>query len=237
MTIRQPTGLTTKFYAAAAFSVALGAAVLATSAPARADEDGVSLDKQIFGGILQGLGLRKDGEAINYQERAPLVIPPSRSLPPPEKGDAVLANNPAWPKDPDVVRRKRDVERERNRNVSDEREREQNPLRQDQLTPGGNPRTAAGQPQGAPNSPTPGDRFSATEMKQNQKGNMFGNMFRRDEPEIAKFTKEPPRAALTEPPPGYQTPSPDQPYGLSGKETAPKATDYKETHGTVDGGM
>ena len=51
---------------------------------------------------MEGLGLQQDGEAINYQERAPLVIPPSRALPPPEKADAVVANNPAWPKDPDV---------------------------------------------------------------------------------------------------------------------------------------
>ena len=34
---------------------------------------------------MEGIGLRKDGEAINYQERAPLVIPPGRALPPPEK--------------------------------------------------------------------------------------------------------------------------------------------------------
>ena len=52
---------------------------------------------------MEGLGLKRDGEAnINYQERAPLVIPPSRNLPPPERTDAAIANNPAWPKDPDV---------------------------------------------------------------------------------------------------------------------------------------
>ena len=45
------------------------------------------------------------------------------------KSDAALANNPAWPKDPDVARRKVEAEQERNRNVSEEREREQNPLR------------------------------------------------------------------------------------------------------------
>lgn len=233
MTIRQPTGLTTKLYASAAFSVALGIAMLATSLPARAADDEVPLDKKIMRGIMEGLGLRRDGEAINYQERAPLVIPPSRSLPPPEKSDAVLANNPAWPKDPDVSRRKLEAEQERNRNVSDEREREQNPLRPDQLTPGGNPRTAARRPQGAPNSATSGDRLSATEL--NQKGSIFSNMFGGKETDVAKFTKEPARASLTEPPPGYQTPSPDQPYGLSGKETAPKATDYVETHGLPDG--
>ena len=67
------------------------------------------------------------------------MIPPSRALPPPEKADAVVANNPAWPKDPDVSRRKAEAALERNRNISDEREREQNRLRPDQLTPGGSP--------------------------------------------------------------------------------------------------
>ena len=62
----------------------------------------------------KAIGLRKDGEAINYQERAPLVIPPNRTLPPPEKSDAVIANNPAWPKDPDVQRAKEEAARERN---------------------------------------------------------------------------------------------------------------------------
>ena len=86
---------------------------------------------------MEGLGFKRDGEAtINYQERAPLVLPPSRDLPPPEKSDAITANNPAWPKDPDVARRKAEAAAERDRNVSDEREREQNPLRPDQLTPG-----------------------------------------------------------------------------------------------------
>jgi hypothetical protein len=33
--------------------------------------------------------------------------------------------------------------------------------------------------------------------------------------EIGTFTKEPPRQALTGPPVGYQTPSPEQPYGVS----------------------
>ena len=42
-------------------------------------------------------------------------------------------------------------------------------------------------------------------------------MFGKDEEEVAKFTGEPPRASLTAPPPGYQTPSPDQPYGVNAK--------------------
>jgi hypothetical protein len=51
-------------------------------------------------------------------------------------------------------------------------------------------------------------------------------MFGKKKEEEAKFTSEPPRASLTDPPVGYQTPSPAQPYGLA-KGAAPKAaTDY-----------
>ena len=45
-------------------------------------------------------------------------------------------------------------------------------------------------------------------------------------PRSTRFTGEPPRTALTEPPAGYQTPSPDQPYGLGKEASKPKATDY-----------
>ena len=126
------------FSVSAAFGLALGAAALLLPGAARAADDEVSIDQKFMQSIMDGLGLKRDGEAtINYQERAPLVLPPSRELPPPEQVDAATANNPAWPKDPDVARRKAEAAAEKNRNVSDEREREQNPLRPDQLTPGG----------------------------------------------------------------------------------------------------
>jgi len=53
-------------------------------------------------------------------------------------------------------------------------------------------------------------------------------MFGGKKEETAKFTGEPPRSSLTDPPPGYQTPSPDQPYGL-GKAGPPKPTDSYTT--------
>jgi hypothetical protein len=49
-------------------------------------------------------------------------------------------------------------------------------------------------------------------------------MFDNKKEEQAKFTGEPPRSSLTEPPPGYQTPSPAQPYGLA-KGAPAKAAD------------
>jgi hypothetical protein len=234
MTTR-PTRPTTTFFAGAALSLALGAVLLATPLPARAADDDDSGSSSVFRGILEGLGLRKDGEAINYQERAPLVIPPSRALPPPETSDAVVVNNPAWPKDPDILRRKKQAAMERNRNISAERELEQNPLRQDQMTPGGNPRSVARRSYGESNIATPGDRLTAREL--NQKTSIWGDMFNSKDDEVAKFTHEPPRASLTAPPVGYQTPSPDQPYGLS-KETTKFRPHIPtpEDHGTVDSG-
>jgi len=234
MTVR-PTRLTTT-YAGAALSLMLGAALVASTLPARAAED-LPIDRKIFRGIIEGLGLQRDGEGINYQERAPLVIPPGRTLPPPENASAAV-NNPAWPKDPDVSRRKKEAELERDRNISEERELEQNPLRPDQLTPGGNPRTArtARRSSGDNNPATPGgDLLSAKEMNL-KSGGIFKNMFGGgDNEEVAKFTREPPRTALTEPPPGYQTPSPDQPYGLgknSTKYVPPKLEDRSTIEGT-----
>ena len=54
-------------------------------------------------------------------------------------------------------------------------------------------------------------------------------MFGKKKEEQAKFTGEPPRTSLTEPPAGYQTPSPDQPYGLAkGVAPAKAYNDYTD---------
>jgi hypothetical protein len=220
----------------AAFGCLLGAALLMPSTPARAgdNDDSVPIDTKIIRGILEGIGLRKDGEAISYGERAPLVLPQGRALPPPEKSDAVLAKNPAWPNDPDVARRKVEIEQERNRNISEEREHEQGRLSEKELTPGSHPKKQARTDDGY--RPGPDGYSNALSPSQlGYKGSIFGSMFGSKTDEVTSFTKEPPRAALTEPPPGYQTPSPDQPYGLSKASTTPKPNNYLETHGTVDG--
>jgi hypothetical protein len=220
--------LTNVFGASAVFALALGVGALLFPAPARAADDEDSIDKKFMRSIMEGLGLKRDGEAmINYRERSPLVIPPSRELPAPERGDAVTANNPAWPKDPDVERRRAQAAMERNRNISDEREREQNPLRPDQLTPGGKPKKKQARKDDGYESPPSGFGSQMLPSELGFKG--FGSIFSGKKEESAKFTGEPPRESLTDPPPGYQTPSPDQPYGL-GKAAAPKATDYYTTH-------
>jgi hypothetical protein len=217
------------FRGCAAGMLVFGAAAIAGSAPVRAADDEPTFDQKIMRGIMDGLGFKRDGEAgINYQERAPLVIPSSRDLAPPEQANA--ANNPAWPKDPDVERRKAAVATEKNRNVSDEREREQNPLRPDQLTPGarGKQKRQAARPDDGYQPPASGFGSQLPPSELGYKGSLYDAMFGKKKEEEARFTGEPPRSSLTEPPPGYQTPSPAQPYGLA-KGAAPKAAnDYQD---------
>jgi hypothetical protein len=68
------------------------------------------------------------------------------------------------------------------------------------------------------------------------KGGIFGNMFGRradDHPEA--FTGEAPRTSLIQPPSGYQTPSPTQPYALAKDKYKPKAVDSYTERGTTMG--
>ena len=65
---------------------------------------------------------------------------------------------------------------------------------------------------------------------------MFGlnSLFGKDKGDVAKFESEPPRTSLTEPPAGYRTPSPAQPYGLTQEKAAPKAMDIYSRQTPVD---
>lgn len=207
----------------------LALASLVATAPARAQDDGKSVDQRIFGSILNGLGLQSgdDGPGIDYHERAPLVIPPTKTLPPPENAQAAVSN-PAWPVDPDIKRRKEAAKRERNRNISDEREREQNPLRPDQL---GTATYRPGRDDGY-QSPASGFGNPMRPSELGYTGGLWNKMFGRGDEEAKRFTGEPSRAELTDPPPGYQTPSAAQPYGPE-KAGPPKPTNDYVTRGEL----
>jgi hypothetical protein len=212
--------------ACAVFALALAVGVMAAPQAARAGDENSSTDfyKATFGKLLNSFGFKSadDDTDIHYRERAPLVLPPSDKLPPPEKTSAV--RNPAWPKDPDVTRAKKIKKMEENRDVEAERMREENPLRPDQMTPGPHPRGVASRDTGSSVDPYASNVLSPSEL--GFKGTLFDTMFGGDKDNgySAKFTGEPPRTSLTEPPPGYQTPSPDQPFG-SASAPAPKAED------------
>ena len=209
---------------AAAAGLVLAAAMLAAPAPARAGDDDVPIDTKILRGILEGIGLQSDRkEMIDYHERPPLVIPGDKALPPPEKTDAVIANNPAWPKDPDVKRRKEYEKQAKKGVTSAEIEAWSRPLSPAELTPGGNPRTPPPRVKTSVPAGAEGQRLTPSEL--GYRGGLFDMFGSKRDAGTASFTGEPARTSLTEPPPGYQTPSPDQPYGQARADSAPKAAD------------
>ncbi len=225
----------------ATLAAVLAAAVLAVPTLARAADDDVPIDTKIMRSIMEGLGFKRaDQVGITYQERAPLVIPPNSDLPAPQNAGAAIANNPAWPKDPDIARAKVYRAQEANRNTTAEFEREKNPLRPDQIAPGATGQRTASRQTKQPDDPSGNVRNEDYRLTPSQLG-YHGGLFTweglfggKDEDANAKFTGEPKRTSLTEPPVGYQTPSPDQPYGLGKAAEAPKPTDAYTTHGTMD---
>jgi hypothetical protein len=214
---------------------ALIVAAASAPAPAAAGEE-KTIDQVVIDSFLRGIGLERDRPAtVEYHERAPLVIPPTKMLPPPENSDAVAAN-PAWPKDPDIKRQKEAARIERTRNISEEREREQNPLPPDQIGPRGGSGSIARADDGYQASPN-GVSGPMTPSELGSKGPvaLINKMFGGDNDRPVRFTGEPKRIDLTEPPPGYQTPSPEQPYG-PGRAAPPKPTDDYLTRGEVKSG-
>jgi hypothetical protein len=207
--------------AAAVAAVALAVAVtLGTSAAFAADdEEEVPLDTKLFRQLMKDIGLRRDGEGIDYRERAPLVVPPSRNLPPPQNETPVSAN-PAWPKDPDVAQRKAAAAKKKEpaRTAAQAMEAEGRVLSRDELDKG---KTTG--PVGGSASPEEAGRA----MRPSELGgkNFFKDVFSSfsSEGETGTFAGEPVRENLTAPPAGYQTPSPDQPYGVGPKTQKSKA--------------
>jgi hypothetical protein len=198
-------------------AVALGVGLLMASSVARAedDEDEKTFEEKIIEGIMAGIGgTNMENRGIDYRERSPLVVPPKIDLPPPVSAKSEVSD-PNWPKDPDEARRKADRKaRQKAKPTPMEAAR---PLTPSELNVG---RTAA--PQRTSNDPVqPGNSFNNPILSPSQLGfegrftDLFGGG---NKSESKTFTDEPPRQSLTEPPPGYQTPSPNYAYG-----TGPKA--------------
>jgi hypothetical protein len=197
----------------AALFGAVAITMLYVAPEARADDDGPS----VFGSIMNTLGFRRSGqtyEGIDYNERSPLVVPPTRDLPPPVSSNAPPAPN--WPKDADIERRKQAKKEEKPRyQVGDSVNNASRPLSPSELNPSSaRPGNASGDGDSTANSQM------ADPRDQGAKKSIFSGIFKKDQ--YATFTGEPSRQSLTDPPPGYQTPSPDQPYG-----TGPAETKYK----------
>lgn len=200
-------------------AVALGVGLVVSASAARAqddDEDDMTFEEKIIDNIMSGMGAKSmQRPGIEYRERSPLVVPPKLDLPPPASSAEAKAA-PNWPKDPDEARRKAAVAARKKAGNKPTPWEAARPLSPSELNAG---RTAAAartnndpvQP-GVSNSPM----MSPAEL--GYKGGLFG-MFKGNSSESKPFTAEPPRESLVEPPPGYQTPSPNYSYG-TGPDTS-----------------
>ncbi len=192
-----------------ALKAACGAAVAvlivcigATTARA-GDNDIMSNNPSLYDELLQVIGVEAPPNP-DYSERSPLVVPPTRDLPPPaaDRPPAVAD----WPKDPDIARRTQAKVKEKPKPHPDWAISLAAPLRPDQLNDvvGGSASAAGGGGNASADYP---------ERDIDNKMNIF-SFLNPNKSKYATFTGEPARTSLTDPPPGYLTPSPDQPYGI-----------------------
>jgi hypothetical protein len=188
------------------------------------DDDDDLADTKFIKGLLRGFGLRNGQEAgIEYKERPPLVVPPSRDLPPPVAAGSLAVNNPAWPADPDEKKRAAARKAKAERKPYDAY-KAGDALKPSELAAGRTNNPAVKTSEGPDHSP---------EMTPSQLGYTgglwssilhLGNTFAGEKDiETATFSREPARNYLTDPPHGYRTPSANQPYGINAKAEAEKA--------------
>jgi hypothetical protein len=201
--------------------VALGIGLVMTAGAARAqdaDDDDKTFEEKVIEGIMAGIGgTNMDNRGIDYRERSPLVVPPKLDLPPPVAASSEV-KDPNWPKDPDEARRKAAIARRKKENKDPvEAARVLTPS---ELNAG---RTAA--PVRTNNDPVqPGDSVNNPVLSPSQLGfdGKLSTIFGGNKTEVAPFKGEPTRESLTQPPAGYQTPSPNFAYGTGPKESLNK---------------
>jgi hypothetical protein len=211
---------------AALGSAAVAALICATIPAARAADDGDG--SSVIGKVLETFGLRsadKQYYGINYDERSPLVVPPTRDLPAPQSENTSPVPN--WPKDPDIARRQVNRSDDKPRYQRDIQIESSRPLRPDELNAAG--RSAGGKGDG---DSTANSQMSDPTDRGAKKGlfSSLDSVFSKEQ--YATFTGEPGRSSLTDPPPGYLTPSPDQPYGI-GQGKAKYHVDKPSDHGEL----
>jgi len=191
--------------------VALGIGLVMTVSAARAgsdDDDNRSFGQKIVDDIKAGFATTNmESKGIDYRERSPLVVPPQLDLPPPAAA-ASQVSAPNWPKDPDEKRRKAAIAARKKSLTNSSHE----------LTPA--EAEAARASSSAIGQPQPQQSFTE------KMSTYFGGA---PKPEVAQFKGEPTRETLTQPPPGYQIPSPNYAYGVGQKEMRNKGADNKDS--------
>jgi hypothetical protein len=201
--------------------VAAGIGFVMTTGAARAgddDEDDRTFEEKIIDNIMAGIGATNmENRGIDYRERSPLVVPPKLDLPPPASASANV-NVPNWPKDPDEARRKEAIaERQKARS----KEVTRRPLTPAEMDVG---KTAKPTSTSNNDPVQPGTSQNNPILSPSQLGfnGSLKDLFGGNKPETAPFKGEPERQSLTQPPPGYQTPSPNFAYGTGPKESLNK---------------
>jgi hypothetical protein len=207
-------------------AVGLGIGLVMTVSVARAqdadDDDDKTFEEKIIGGIMSSIGgTNMDSKGIDYRERSPLVVPPRIDLPPPVTASReVKISN--WPKDPDEARRKAAIEARKKSKPATPTEAAR-ALTPSELNAG---RIAAPSGPSSSDSLTPGVTAGNPMLSPSQLGYTGGlfKIFHGNTAEAAPFSGEPTRESLTQPPSGYQTPSPNFPYGTGPMESLNKPT-------------
>jgi hypothetical protein len=209
-------------------AVAVGVGLVMAAGPVRAgedeDEDDKTFEEKVIEGIMRGLGgTNMENRGIDYRERSPLVVPPKLDLPPPGSA-AAEAKVPNWPKDPDEQRRKAAVAARKKQN--------KDPLEASRvLTPSElaqkGPKSSGGETVDQPGG-NPGVNAILSPSQLGYNGG-FSGLFGGSKTETAPFKGEPTRDSLTQPPAGYQTPSPNFAYGTGPKESLNK--EYNPSQG------
>ena len=203
-------------------SVALGIGLAMATGPVRAadpeDEDDKTFEEKIIEGIMAGIGgTNMENRGIEYRERSPLVVPPKLDPPPPAT-DKAEVKAPNWPKDPDEQRRKAAIAARKKVN--------KDPLEASRiLTPSELAQAKGKASSGGDSVDQPGGNPGTNAvLSPSQLGYSggFSGLFGGNKAETAPFKGEPTRESLTQPPPGYQTPSPSYAYGTGPKESLNK---------------
>jgi len=147
----------------------------------------------IFGWDLSS---KKNDEPIDYRERGKIVLPAKMDLPPP--GSPAANSAAAWPVDPDVETRKREIEKEKARpDVNSNgyvtpKQKFSQPFDQNAVV---TVRATAGQ---GPGNSCPQGRCDQSVLSDVNPLGWFGDK--------KTLGPEPPRSWLTDPPKGYRAP-------------------------------
>lgn len=201
----------------ACFGVVFAAAAL-IGAPARAQAP--QEDTNPLNSVLGFIGMQfdKDKEDINYRARAPLVVPPRLDLPQPKQ----VARDPNWPKDPDAEDR-------RHAAAAAQRPAPQPGLNSRvELSAAEMQQNRSDLPAAGPSNdcqPTAGSPiclYTPWEILKSVTGIDGGKPNA-----VAVGDKEPTRAYLTEPPPGYRRATGSASATNEAPQEAPDASDAK----------